>query len=170
MEPIIPTPGAKREKENSVKPVHIMRVFNLPVERLWRAWTDPISFKKWWGPYYFTCPYCKIDLKEGGRYLNCMRSSRGEDSWNTGVYREIIPLKKLVYTNSFSDERGNMILASDPGLPGSWPAESLVTIILEAAGEKTKMILTQESLPVEMLGKCRREWHQSLDKLEETLG
>jgi len=68
----------------------ITRIFDAPGELLWKAWTEPESVKRWWGPKNFTSPFAKIDLRVGGTYLYCMRSPEGQDFWSTGVYREII--------------------------------------------------------------------------------
>ena len=81
----------------------ITRVLDAPREAAWKAWTDPTRFMLWWGPKGFISPACKIDLRVGGKYLACMRSPEGQDYWSTGVYREIVPKVKLVYTDNFSD-------------------------------------------------------------------
>ena len=74
----------------------ITRIFDAPRDLVWKAWTDPEYYKKWWGPTYFTAPISKIDLRVGGKYLSCMRGPDGKDYWSTGVYREIVPLERLV--------------------------------------------------------------------------
>src|SRR5687767_6963514 len=89
--------------------VVVNRIFNAPVELVWKAWTDPQHLMRWWGPKGFTSPACKIDFRVGGKYHFCMRSPEGQDLWSTGIYREIIPLKKLVWTDSFADEKGNVV-------------------------------------------------------------
>ena len=159
------------------KPINITRTFDLPVPKLWQAWTEPESFKKWWGPKDFSCPYISIDLKVGGKYLSCMRSGDGTEFWSTGVYKEIIPNKKLVCTDSFSDEKGNVIPASDLKMPGEWPLELLVTVTFDEAGArlndevgqgKTKMQLQQVGIPPEIYDECIKGWNQSFDKLEES--
>ena len=127
------------ETATSQKTVSITRTFDLPAKKLWQAWTEPESLKKWWGPKNFTCPYCDIDLKPGGKYLACMRSNDGAEFWSTGVYKEIIPGKKLVCTDSFSDDKGNVVPASDLNMPGDWPIELLVTVTFEEMNEKTKI-------------------------------
>lgn len=81
------------------KTVSITRTFNLPVDTVWKAWTEPESFKKWWGPKDYTCPSCTIDFKVGGKNLAAMRGPDGKDIWSTGTYKEIIPQKKIVYTD-----------------------------------------------------------------------
>lgn len=147
----------------------INRVFNLPVNKVWQAWTEPESFKKWWGPKDYTCPFCSIDLKTGGKYLSSMRSPQGDEYWSTGTYKEIVPNKKLVLTDSFSDSKGNIIPAADLNMPGNWPLELLVTVTFEEADGKTKMKLRHEGLPPEMKEDCQTGWEQSFDKLEENL-
>ena len=88
----------------------IERVVDAPLQRVWEAWTDPEQMKKWWGPKDFTAPSVEIDLKEGGKYLNCMRSPDGQEYWSTGIYQEIVPMEKLVVTDSFADEQGNVVV------------------------------------------------------------
>jgi uncharacterized protein YndB with AHSA1/START domain len=73
------------------KELIITRIFDAPRELVWKAWTEPEQLMRWWGPKSFTSPVCKIDLRVGGVYLYCMRSPEGQDYWNTGVYKEIIP-------------------------------------------------------------------------------
>ena len=45
------------------KTITIKRIFNLTLVSVWKAWTEPESAKKWWGPKEYTCPYCSIDFK-----------------------------------------------------------------------------------------------------------
>lgn len=61
------------------KELLISRIFNAPVELVWKAWTDSEVFKHWWGPKDFTTPVIKIDLSVGGEYFNCMRSPEGKN-------------------------------------------------------------------------------------------
>ena len=107
----------------------INRVFNLPVSVVWLAWTDAEYFKKWWGPRGFTCPSSKMEAKVGGKYLSCMRGPDGKEYWSTGEVKEFIPERKLVVTDSFSDEKGNIKSASEYGMPGDWPKELLITCV-----------------------------------------
>ena len=147
----------------------INRVFNLPVSVVWLAWTDAEYFKKWWGPRGFTCPSCKMEAKVGGKYLNCMRGPDGKEYWSTGVVKELIPERKLVVTDSFSDDKGNIKPASEYGMPGDWPKELLITVYLEEADGATKMKLKHQGIPNEMREDCIKGWNESLDKLEENI-
>ncbi|HEX9808116.1 MAG TPA: SRPBCC domain-containing protein, partial [Alphaproteobacteria bacterium] len=53
--------------------ITITRVFDAPRELVWKAWTEPETFKQWWGPKGYTTPSCRIDFRVGGVYLACMR-------------------------------------------------------------------------------------------------
>lgn len=68
------------------KDLAVARVFDAPVEMLWRAWTDPEQVMRWWGPDNFTSPLAKIDFREGGKSLVCMRSPEGQDFYNIWEY------------------------------------------------------------------------------------
>ncbi len=149
--------------------VVIQRNFNLPARVVWLALTDSEYYKKWWGPKGFTCPYSQMEAKVGGRYLNCMRSPEGKDFWSTGTVNEFIPNKKLVVTDSFSDEKGNIKSAADYGMPGDWPKQSLISFVLEETNGVTKLKLTHEGIPAEMHDECTQGWNESLDKLEENI-
>jgi len=151
-----------------LKTVLIDRTFNLPTDVVWKAWTDQDTFKKWWGPKDFTCPYASIDLKVGGKYLNCMKTSDGKEYWGTGTYKEIIPKKKLVYSDHFADSKGNVITPEQAGLPGKW-GNLLVTLTFEETGGKTKMVLNHEGIPAEMHDDCEKGWQESFDKLEKNV-
>lgn len=94
----------------------LTRVFDAPRERVWKAWTQPEEVKRWWGPKGFTAPFVTIDFRVGGKYLYCMRAPDGKDYWSTGVYREIVPLEKIVATDSFADPEGNVVSATHYGM------------------------------------------------------
>ena len=147
----------------------INRVFNLPVSVVWLAWTDAEYFKKWWGPRGFTCPSSKMEARVGGKYLSCMRGPDGKEFWSTGVVKELIPERKLVVTDSFSDDKGNIKPASEYGMPGEWPKELLITVYLEEADGATKMKLKHQGIPNEMREDCINGWNESFDKLEENI-
>lgn len=155
------------EKAANLKTVHIKRTFDLPVEKVWQAFTEPETFKRWWGPTGFTCPSSSIDLKPGGKYLHCMKSPDGQEFWSTGVYKEIVPYEKIVCTDSFSDEKGNIIPASDLNMPGEWPEELLVTVLFKEIEGRTAMDVEQVAIPIEMYDDCITGWQQCFDKLAE---
>jgi uncharacterized protein YndB with AHSA1/START domain len=149
----------------------IERIFDAPRELVWRAWTEPALFMRWWGPRAYTAPACEIDLRVGGRWLSCMRSAEGQDIWGVGTFREVVPLVRLVVTDSFADEHGNTVPAAHYGMPDDIPLEMLLTVTFEDAGEgKTKLTLRHEGLPAgEMVDGAGVGWNESFDKLAEML-
>ena len=78
----------------------IERIFAASIERLWQAWTNPEQLKRWRGPKDFTAPYAEIDLRIGGKFRYCMRAPGGQEFWNGGVYRALVPLEKIVVTGT----------------------------------------------------------------------
>jgi uncharacterized protein YndB with AHSA1/START domain len=158
-------PDAPAERE-----LVITRVFDAPRELVWKVWTDPERVKRWWGPKNFTAPVCTIDLRVGGAYLYCMRSPEGQDYWGTGVYREIVPLERIVCTDSFADEKGNQVPASHYGMGGDWPSELRVTVTFEEHEGKTTITLRHAGIPAgEMSDLTKAGWNESFDKLAEAL-
>ncbi len=148
----------------------ITRVFDAPREVVWKTWTDPELVKRWWGPKDFTAPVSEIDLRVGGKYVSCMRSPDGKDYWSTGIYSEIIPPTRLVCTDSFADEKGNVVPASHYGMSGDWPEELLITVTFDEKGGKTTMTLRHEGMPEgEMSELAQSGWNESFDKLAEVI-
>ena len=86
--------------------ISIERIFDAPLERVWRAWTEPEMIKQWWGPAGFSAPTVKMNFKVGGQYTFSMIGPEGVLTWSSGIYEKIIPLKKIVCTDYFSDEFG----------------------------------------------------------------
>lgn len=149
----------------------ITRVFDAPRDLVFRAWTDPKLMSRWWGPKGFTAPVTEMDLRVGGKYHFCMRSPEGQDFWSAGFYREIDPPGRLVFTDSFSDPEGNLVHASQYGMPGEWPLELLVTVTFEEApGGRTTMTMTQTGIPAgEVRDMSAAGWGQQFDKLAAAL-
>jgi uncharacterized protein YndB with AHSA1/START domain len=157
-------------KIETVNDLVINRVFNAPVELVWKAWTNPEHLMRWWGPKNFTSPVCKLDLQVGGKYHFCMTSPEGQNFWSTGIFKEIVPFKKLVWTDSFVDEKGNVVSAAHYGMSEDFPAELLVTILFEEQDGKTKLTLRHQGMPAgEMNDMTNAGWNESLDKLAATL-
>ena len=148
----------------------VERIFDAPRELVWQAWTDPQHFMQWWGPQGFTSPSVKIDLRVGGTYLLCMTSPAGQNMYNTGVYREITPPERLVFTQSLADEQGNVISPTAFGMSGDMPLETEITVILEDLDGKTKLTLRHAGFPESHMSEMAGAgWSQSLEKLAATL-
>ncbi len=148
----------------------ITRVFDAPRELVFRAWTEPEHFVRWWGPNGFTTPVCKIDLRPGGVWHVCMRSPDGRDYWSKGVYREIVAPERIVSTDFFSDAAGHRVPPAQYGLPADWPAEMLLTVTFAEQDGGTRLTVRQ-SVP-EALARsigAVEGWNQSFDRLAEQL-
>ncbi len=157
----------------------ISRVFDAPKEKVYEAWTNESEAKKWWGPKGFTAPVIEMDVRPGGKYHFCMKAPdgkplEGKEFWSTGTYKEIEPNEKLVITDSFSDENGNIVSPKEHGLDPNFPTTSIVTVLFEETdggthlsiiypvkNKKTKQVMEKTGM--------REGWATSLDKLEASL-
>ena len=149
--------------------LHLECELMAPRPLVFDACTQPELLAEWWGPKDFTAPTVEIDLKEGGKFLNCMRSPDGQEFWSTGVYREIVPMEKLVVTDSFADEQGNVVPGAHYGMPDV-PLETEVTVTFEDQDGKTKLTVRHAGMPVGEHGsQAEAGWNESLDKLAASL-
>ena len=160
------TTGNNISKAEKQKTITIKRTFDRLLRTVWKAWSEQENIKKWWGPKEYTCPDCTIDFRVGGKFLASMLGEDGKKIWSTGTYREIIPMKKIVNTDSFSDSEGNIVPPSYYNMPGDWEPELLITVEFEEVNGKTNMKLQHEGLPAEMIDDCKKGWQSSLDKIE----
>ena len=148
----------------------IERTFDAPREKMWQAWTDGEKQRSWWGPKTYTAPSVTIDLRVGGKYLGVMRSPEGRDYWSTGVYRKIEPMSYLEMTDSFADEKGNVVSVAYYGMESDYPMELLVQVTFEDVGRQTHMKLKHIGFPAgELLEQCKIAWGESFDKLADIL-
>lgn len=80
------------------------RVVDVPVARVWRAWTDPDELKRWFTPAPWTTSHCEIDLRPGGRFVTVACPPEGEAFAMTTCYLEIEPERKLVWTDALGPD------------------------------------------------------------------
>ena len=143
----------------------IEREFDAPRELVFRAWTEPAHFARWYGPNGFTTPHCDLDVRVGGRLRFCMRNEQMGDMWSAGVYQVIDPPSRLVFTLYFSDEEGNKVPSERYGVPEDFPEETTVSLTFEDQGVgRTKMTM-HHSIPAAMAGHAGEGWSQSFDRL-----
>jgi uncharacterized protein YndB with AHSA1/START domain len=170
----MPDGGKRRSKKMSersatdVTPVNgllIERDFDAPRALVFRAWTMPEHFARWYGPDGFTVPHCTLDVRVDGRLHFCMRSEQMGDMWNAGVYQVIDPPSRLVFSLYFSNETGDKVPNSTYGVPEDFPPETLVSLTFEDldAG-KTRMTMHHD-IPTMMAGHAAGGWNQAFDKL-----
>jgi len=81
----------------------ITRTFNARAATVFSLWSEPEHMKRWMGPKDFDCPQVEIDFRVGGGYRAMIRSKEHGESWCGGVYREIEPNRRLVFTFAWED-------------------------------------------------------------------
>jgi uncharacterized protein YndB with AHSA1/START domain len=146
----------------------IERVFDAPIELVWRTWTEPERIVLWWGPKDFTCPSARSDFRVGGTYLYCMRTPDGKDGWTGGVFREIVAMERIVVSDYFADEHGNKVPPSHYGVTGELPNdEGVLTITFADAGDGRTKLTLHTAVAVDE-GEAEG-WNESLDKFAEAL-
>jgi uncharacterized protein YndB with AHSA1/START domain len=121
-------------------------------EAVYAAWTDPEKIVKWFGPDAGPVEHAALDVRVGGRYTVIFRTEDGEQHHVTGIYREVVPNEKLVFTWAWR---------STP------ERESLVTILIKPDGAGSLLTLQHEKFFDEKArDDHRRGWSGCLDKLE----
>ncbi|HEX4936586.1 MAG TPA: SRPBCC family protein [Gemmatimonadaceae bacterium] len=76
------------------------RVVDVPVSLVWKAWTEPQHLMPWFCPRPWTTVACEIDLRPGGIFHTTMQSPEGERFPTTGCYLEVLPERRLVWTDA----------------------------------------------------------------------
>jgi uncharacterized protein YndB with AHSA1/START domain len=134
----------------------IERVFDAPIDLIWQMWTQAEHFKNWYGPQGVSVPKIDMDVRVGGKRLFCMEMQTPNGNrrmWFAGEYTEVMPIQRLVYTESMADEQGNSLS----------PA-TVVTVVLEDVGGRTKMVMTQAGMPEGQEG-ASAGWDQAFTKM-----
>jgi uncharacterized protein YndB with AHSA1/START domain len=117
--------------------VQIDRTLDAPIDLVWRMWTDPAHFAAWYGPTGANIPVAKMEVRVGGTRLVCMEMNTPNgpmQMWFTGEYLEIDQPHRLVYTESMSDENGNIKSPAETGMPEGSPTTTTITVELDAPG------------------------------------
>ena len=140
----------------------LRRTFNAERARVYRAWTDPSALSQWFCPLGMEVALAEVDLREGGRYRIGMRSPEGEIYITSGVYREISPPGRLVYTWCWEQSEGETSREA--------PAETLVTVEFHEHQDGTEVVLTHELFPsAESRDRHGQGWEGCLEHLEQAL-
>lgn len=145
----------------------VTRVFDAPLEKVWKAWSDPEYVMHWWGPEGFTSPLAKMDFREGGTSLVCMSSPEYGDLYSTWQYREIVPMKQIEYIHNLADKDGNKADPVKMGMPSDFPQDLRNTVTFKAVGDhKTEITVTEYDWPVgQMMKMAKMGLEQCLDKM-----
>ncbi len=136
----------------------ITRYFDAPRELVFKMWTDPAHVRQWWGPRDYPATQLSIDARPGGQWRNCLTGTQdGRALWQRGVFREVVPPQKLVFTFAWEDD-------SHHG------PETVVTVTFAQEGGRTKMTMWQTPFESE----SNRDghgfgWNSTFNRLEEHL-
>ncbi len=133
--------------------VELHRVLRTTPEKLYRAFLEADAMAKWLPPYGFTCQVEHLDARVGGTFKMSFRNfSTGNSHSFGGEYLELVPGKRLRYTDTFDD----------PNLPGSMQ----VTVTLTPVACGTDLRIVQEGIPdVIPTEMCYLGWQESLLQL-----
>jgi len=146
------------EQKTATKPsLTLSRSYPVAPEKVWRAWTDAQAVKKWWGPGPGEpVSFAELDVRVGGRFRIVFGGPDGRAHECAGVYKEVVPNRKLVFTWSW---------------PNTTPErESLVTIVFKSASWGTELVFTHEQLFDEKVRDDHKQgWSASFGKLEHYL-
>jgi uncharacterized protein YndB with AHSA1/START domain len=154
--------SATKMTEQNIK-LQLTRVFAAPRELVFKAWTEADPFKQWFGAAACdggALQSVKVDARVGGKYRLQVRRADGEFFTTVGIYREVKPPERLVFTWQFEkdgsgDEYGEV---ESP--------EMLVTLEFRAHGKQTEMILTHEKFASgESRSRHEQGWTRCLDSL-----
>jgi uncharacterized protein YndB with AHSA1/START domain len=111
----------------SDREIVMTRTFDAPRGLVWEAWTRPEHLRRWMlGPEGWTMPVCKIDLRPGGAHRSVWRHPDHGEMEIRGVYREVAPPERLIYTDSW----------------GADFPEIIDTLVLTESDGRTTMTLT----------------------------
>jgi uncharacterized protein YndB with AHSA1/START domain len=119
----------------------ISRTFDAPLALVWEAYTELEHLSKWWGPKGFEWISGTLDFRPGGRFHYGMRAPTGMEMWGRFDYREIEPMKRIAFTNSFSDKDGNTIRAPFPNME-NFPLRVMNNVVFTESGGKTTLHMT----------------------------
>ena len=145
----------------SDREIVMTRSFDAPRRLVFEAWTKPEHFKHWFGCRHSTLVSCDIDLRLGGAFRFVMTGPDGREHTMHGVYREIVPNARLVFTEGYFTE-------------GFMSNEALVTMTFEERDGQTLFTsrilhLSPEDRDIHLNTGMEKGWAETFDRLEEYL-
>lgn len=145
---------ALAQTNDAVKPsLTLKRRLNAPAEKVYAAWTDPQKIVRWFGPDSGPVTKAEIDLRVGGGFNIGFHTEDGEYHQVGGVYREVVPNEKLVFTWAWHTMKER---------------ESLVTVTIKRDGDGSLLTLHHEKFFDEAARDGHeRGWTGTLNKLEK---
>ncbi|HZT50821.1 MAG TPA: SRPBCC domain-containing protein [Stellaceae bacterium] len=138
----------------------ITRVFDAPRDAVFKAWTDPAQVARWKGPRGVQAEVEQMDARAGGGYRVAMHGTPNGTMVVRGVYREVVPPERLVFTWAWEDDAATHRAGH----------ETLVTVTLRAIGRRTELTLRHDNFDsAQSRDGHGYGWNGSFDKLAEFL-
>jgi uncharacterized protein YndB with AHSA1/START domain len=138
----------------------VTRLINGPARLVFEAWTRPDLFRRWWTPTSFnlTVLSCELDARTGGTYRLVIRHPASEQLMAFfGIYLEVVPGSRLVWTNEESGGGG-----------------AVTTVTFEEVGDATKVVVkelyaTKQACDEAVASGSCSGWPEQFDQLEGLL-
>lgn len=135
------------------------REFDAPPGLVFTMWTESEHFSQWCAPARFRIVDARVDARRGGVWWSIMAAPDGEECRASGVYREVVPVERLVFTYAHETPAGER------------GPETLVTVTLEDANGKTRLRLEQSVFDsVDNRVAHSMGWSECFARLEAYLG
>ncbi len=80
----------------------LTRLIDAPRELVYKAWTAPQLLTQWFTPAPYMTPRATMDLRPGGSNEIIMRDPEGSEFPNRGIYLDVVPNEKLVFTDAYT--------------------------------------------------------------------
>src|SRR6185312_4728183 len=154
------------EPNLDAKTIHVVREFNAPIEKVWKAWTDPELLEKWVAPKPWKAVTKKMNFTVGGIWLYAMVSPESQKRWVYAKFTAIENGSAFSSTGMFCDGDGNPL----PDGPKSYRHTKFSSI--DGNRSKVDMVITfEEESTIKMFveGGFKEGTTITLDQLDELL-
>jgi len=147
---------------NSDRELVLARIIDAPRASVYRCWTEPELIKQWFTPKPWSTVRAEMDVRPGGSTLVVMADPDGKEYPNPGLFLEVVPNEKLVFTDAY-------IKAWEPS---GRPFMTVVLTFEDADEGKTRYIARVKHWTVEALKEheamgFHEGWGICADQLEE---
>lgn len=135
--------------------LRITRTLKVPVEKVWKVWTDPAHIPNWWGPDGFTTTIHIMEISNGGEWKLTLQAPDGTNYPNRSIFTEIVPFEKIAFEH--------------------FNPHFFTTVLFKAEGEQTQLEWAMVFDSVEIFktvvkaNKADEGLKQNVEKLEKYL-
>lgn len=150
------------EAEGAVRPepLRTSRIFPVPREIVFEAWSSAEHVRRWFCPAAFTVPDARVEMRPDGPFEVCMRAPDGTEHWTRGAFAEITPVERLELDLHATDAAGRILFY----------AYTEVDFVEVSGGTRMDVVQTYTLLTPEasmMVQGAPIGWSQTLDRLEQ---